>query len=261
MTTKDKVLEALKTGSNEYVSGSQIASHLNISRNAVWKAIEQLRADGYKIIAVTHKGYKLVAVSDKPVPDIISRYLKESGVPSHSLAPIYFYHTIEAVNAAAKQLVSDGTPHGTSVIAAALNSAYIEENGYSDLVSDNLNMSIVLFPDQRNSITTPQLTRMCVVAVYELLEEVAGITCEIRDVDSLFYKGEKICEIYTEGAGMMKGGVRTITTNILSILIFTRDLSLNRSLLSAKILKRLIYDKPDIQSTEARYREYSKKQK
>lgn len=250
MTTKDQVLEELQAKTNEYVSGSQIASHLNISRNAIWKAIEQLRADGYKIEAVTHKGYKLIALSDKLVPYIISRYLKNLGVDEELIAPIYFYNEVTSTNTAAKEHVSEGAPHGTSIIARIVTHSKLVHREPDASEADNLYTSIIFHPGRYISIESLEIIHMCIVAVFNTLKEMLGITCEIKDTDNLYYKGKKIAEIFTEGAGEIRGGKIKLTTNILGIGIFGKGFSLNRSLFMAKLLKRLIYDKPDPDETE-----------
>ena len=44
--TKDEVLKLLKNSGGEYVSGEKISRELNITRTAVWKAINSLRSEG-----------------------------------------------------------------------------------------------------------------------------------------------------------------------------------------------------------------------
>ena len=48
-----------------YVSGQQLCNQLKVSRTAVWKVIEQLKAEGYDIEAVHGKGYHLVSLPEK----------------------------------------------------------------------------------------------------------------------------------------------------------------------------------------------------
>ena len=45
--------------SDDYVSGQQLCDQFGVSRTAVWKAISQLREEGYDIEAVKNRGYKL----------------------------------------------------------------------------------------------------------------------------------------------------------------------------------------------------------
>ena len=58
MSTKNDVLSAL-LDEEKAISGERLARRLGISRNSVWKAIEQLRSDGYEIEAATNRGYRL----------------------------------------------------------------------------------------------------------------------------------------------------------------------------------------------------------
>ena len=53
MSTKNEVLGALMDA-REAISGERLARRLGITRNTVWKAIEQLRAEGYVVEAVTN---------------------------------------------------------------------------------------------------------------------------------------------------------------------------------------------------------------
>ena len=59
MSTKNEVLGVLMQA-DAPLSGERMARRLGLSRNAVWKAIGQLREDGYRIDAATNRGYRLV---------------------------------------------------------------------------------------------------------------------------------------------------------------------------------------------------------
>ena len=60
MQVKDRVLAALEASRGTYLSGCALAQQLQVSRNAVWKAISQLRESGYPIQAVSTGGYCLM---------------------------------------------------------------------------------------------------------------------------------------------------------------------------------------------------------
>ena len=49
MSTKDTVLAIFERNRGFFVSGEQIASELNITRTAVWKAVKILQKEGYEI--------------------------------------------------------------------------------------------------------------------------------------------------------------------------------------------------------------------
>ena len=44
-----------------YLSGQQLCDHFQVSRTAVWKVIDQLKKEGYRIEAVRNKGYRLTS--------------------------------------------------------------------------------------------------------------------------------------------------------------------------------------------------------
>ena len=49
MTTKEKLLALLEDSKGTFFSGEEIARTLQVSRAAVWKAVNALREDGYTI--------------------------------------------------------------------------------------------------------------------------------------------------------------------------------------------------------------------
>lgn len=59
MSMKAKILELLRE-KETYVSGQELCEQFGVSRTAVWKAIGQLKKEGYVIEAVQNKGYHLV---------------------------------------------------------------------------------------------------------------------------------------------------------------------------------------------------------
>ena len=52
---KTEILKMLRQ-TDEYLSGQQICDKFQVSRTAVWKAINQLKEEGYEIEAVRNRG-------------------------------------------------------------------------------------------------------------------------------------------------------------------------------------------------------------
>ena len=50
---KSEILKMLRE-SEDYVSGQQICEKFGVSRTAVWKAINQLKEEGYEAVSYTH---------------------------------------------------------------------------------------------------------------------------------------------------------------------------------------------------------------
>ena len=64
MSTKSRLLQLLEQEKGNYLSGERLAEKLQVSRTAIWKAIQSLRQEGYAIQAVTNKGYALDKSND-----------------------------------------------------------------------------------------------------------------------------------------------------------------------------------------------------
>lgn len=71
---KEKILALLRQ-SNDYISGQNLCEQLNVSRTAVWKAVNALKAEGYQIEAVQNRGYRLTGVPDVLTKEEIMSHL------------------------------------------------------------------------------------------------------------------------------------------------------------------------------------------
>ncbi|WP_371933343.1 biotin operon repressor [Halobacillus litoralis] len=63
-STRKELIELLNNVEG-HISGQQLSEQLGISRTAVWKHMNELKKDGYKIEAVQRKGYKIMSSPDK----------------------------------------------------------------------------------------------------------------------------------------------------------------------------------------------------
>ena len=60
---KAKILKFLRERDG-FVSGQELCRELSVSRTAVWKAVSQLREEGYRIQAAQNRGYRLLEAPD-----------------------------------------------------------------------------------------------------------------------------------------------------------------------------------------------------
>ena len=67
--TKQIVLKLLREHTEEFLSGEAISRQAGVSRAAVWKAVEQLRQEGYGIESVPNRGYRLTRVTARLRPE------------------------------------------------------------------------------------------------------------------------------------------------------------------------------------------------
>ena len=112
MNTKEQVLCLLERNRDRHVSGERLAEAIGVSRNAVWKAVRALRAEGYAIDAATNRGYRLSQDNDLLSPASIERFLSEG----HPFA-ITVRKRVDSTNAEARRRALEGAPEGTVIVA------------------------------------------------------------------------------------------------------------------------------------------------
>ena len=135
--TKDAILELLRQHADTYVSGAELAKILSVSRTAVWKGMEQLREEGYKIDSVTNKGYRLSSGSDVLREEDIRKYLTAEGLD------LRVYRTITSTNTVLKTMAEEGAPEGRCLIADGRKVCGILTEASLDCESGQVNYLIV----------------------------------------------------------------------------------------------------------------------
>ncbi|MCQ2525726.1 MAG: biotin--[acetyl-CoA-carboxylase] ligase [Lachnospiraceae bacterium] len=192
---KNQILKLLRD-STEYVSGQELCERFNVSRTAVWKAVEQLKKDGYTIEAVRNRGYRLITggceVYNKAEIDasIGTEYIGRNS---------FFYNIIGSTNSEAKRLADEGAPDGTLVVADR-QTAGKGRRGRSWVSPEGTNIyfSLLLKPDFHPS-QAPMLTLVMALAVAEAvkgLDEKAE--AKIKWPNDIVINGKKVCGILTE---------------------------------------------------------------
>lgn len=193
MTVKNEVLKILENNRDVFVSGNDISKELFVSRNAVWKAINALKKDGYLIESVTNKGYKLSSDTDIVSAESISKYLKYN-------LDITVLSEIDSTNNYLKKLASDGEKEGKLVVACKQTGGK-GRMGRSFYSPDNTGIyfSLLLrpnFPIEQSLL----LTVMSAVAVAETVKDYSEADIKIKWVNDVYADGKKLCGILTEGS-------------------------------------------------------------
>ena len=202
MSTKGNVLKALEENKGTTVSGEELATLLNRSRAAIWKAIQELRKEGYHIDAITNKGYCLSQDSDMLSVEGILPYLSDSTAADR----IHVFKQLESTNLTAKRMALDGASAETVVIAEeqTKGKGRMGRSFYSPSGS-GIYMSFILAPrfDTAKSVL---ITTAASVAVCKAIEKVTGISCQIKWVNDVYMNDKKICGILTEAVTDFESG-------------------------------------------------------
>lgn len=197
MTIKEQILNILESAKGSFVSGEEIAERLSVSRNAVWKGIKSLKADGHIITAVTNKGYCLSENSSiftaQSVYANLSSALREKLVIS--VVP-----EVGSTNTELKALAEKGGADGTVLIAVSQTAGRgrLGRSFYSPK-DTGLYMSVLLRPDFSASEAL-NITACAAVAAARAIDKTADVETQIKWVNDIYLGGKKVCGILTEAS-------------------------------------------------------------
>lgn len=217
MSSKDKVLEFLENNKDDYISGEAMATSLGLSRNSIWKAINELRKSGYNIDAVSNKGYKLAGANDILSAAGIISFLNEEARATYQSEKdlIRIYDTASSTNRIAKELAIAGKPHGTLVIANEQSDGRGRKDHSFFSPKGGLYMSLLLNPEHLSTLEPDAITTMTGNAVCDAIESLTGTRPHIKPINDLFIGDKKICGILTEaGTEFETGDVQWIVVGI-----------------------------------------------
>ncbi len=180
---------------NACVSGEGLCQRLGITRAAVWKRVEKLRAQGYDIRSAGRLGYRLVPVDNSLLPGYVARDLTTRWA---GRGEIRYRAEMGSTNAEARELARAGAPQGSLALCdqqtagrGRLGRAWVTPKGVA------LTVSVVLRPRLETELA--QLcTLAAAVAACQAVEEVCGLTPGIKWPNDVVLDGRKLVGILSE---------------------------------------------------------------
>ena len=193
MSVKDKVLEYLELNRGGTVSGGALASEIGVSRNAVFKAVNELRDEGYDILS-SRGGYTLSKDDNKLSAQGVVKYL-----PANKYK-IHLYNTVASTNGVVKEMAEHGAPEWTVAVAEGqtagrgrLGRTFVSPAG------TGIYLSVLLRPELPLGKVT-LITVAAAVAAVRSIEKNSGKNAEIKWVNDVYIGGKKVCGILTEAS-------------------------------------------------------------
>ncbi|MBI5874049.1 MAG: biotin--[acetyl-CoA-carboxylase] ligase [Candidatus Omnitrophica bacterium] len=190
---QEKILDFLKK-KQEYVSGDYMSQRLDISRQALWKHIQELKDAGYDIVAVPHLGYRLISSPDRLYPAEIQAHLRTKFLGKK----IHYFDCVSSTMNMAMELGMNGAPEGAIVVAES------QTKGRGRLGRSWLSpkykgiyVSIILRP-KISPLAAPLLTLLAGVSVCEAIKDLTGIDAQIKWPNDIFIHNKKVGGILTE---------------------------------------------------------------
>ncbi len=194
----DRRIDALLTLLSEnpmiVISGEKIARQIGVSRSAVWRWTQRLRALGVRVKGHPRTGYRIERVPDVLSPSLLRRRLR--GTPFGKR--VYHYFKTASTNSIGLELGHSGEPHGTLIIAEEQSGGRGRSGRtwHSEKTS-GIYMSVLLRPAV-SPIVAPVITMVAGLAVRDAVEEETGIAADMRWPNDLLAGGKKFCGILTE---------------------------------------------------------------
>lgn len=190
---KAEILKMLRE-TDGYVSGQELCNKFGVSRTAVWKAINQLKENGYEIEAVQNKGYHLLSA-----PDVMDQTELESiHATEWAGCEIYYFDSIDSTNTKAKELAEEGHPSGTLVVADRQTAGKGRRGRSWESPSGiGIFMTLMLKPEI-NPNHASMLTLVAAMATTRAIRRVTGVPAMIKWPNDIVMNGKKVCGILTE---------------------------------------------------------------
>lgn len=188
---EEKILNELKNA-DDYISGEILSSTLQVSRTAIWKHINNLKAKGYIIEGVSKKGYKLLSSPDLIDKSEVISLLETSQIGKN----IVYFNEIDSTNIKAKELAQRNVETGSLIVAekqtlgsGRFNRKWISPNG-------GLWFTLVLRPNI-SPMEAPKITQIAAASVYKTLKDL-NIDVNIKWPNDIHLNDKKLCGILAE---------------------------------------------------------------
>lgn len=190
---KSSILALLRER-GDYVSGQEICERFGVSRTAVWKAVGQLKQEGYQINAVQNRGYLLTEEQE-----LFGQHELESRMDTKWAGhPLACYEVLGSTNLQAKLDAENGAGHG-ALIVADMQTAGRGRRGRSWTSPPGINVyySLILKPEiipDKAAMLTPLMS----LAVSDGIRRTCGLKAMIKWPNDVVINGKKVCGILAE---------------------------------------------------------------
>lgn len=188
-----EILAALREAEG-YVSGQELCERFGVSRTAIWKAVNQLKAAGYEIEAVQNRGYRILSA-----PDILSENELKSLRKTEWLGNTICYEPVMgSTNTRAMQLAEEGAPHGTLIVTDKQDNGRGRRGRKWETPEGSAVAMTFLLRPEISPDNASMLTLVTAMAVARGIEDETGLEVGIKWPNDIVVHGKKVCGILTE---------------------------------------------------------------
>jgi BirA family biotin operon repressor/biotin-[acetyl-CoA-carboxylase] ligase len=177
------------------LSGQEISRRLGVTRGAVWKEMDALRAEGWPIASSTRLGYRLTGEPPVLSAGYLSALLGEENRFAHRLTVA---DRVDSTNTQLKALAAQGAPEGTALLAEEQTAGRgTRGRSFQSPRGQGVYLSVLLRPRvELEQLLT--LTGWVAVAARRAIVRASGAPAGIKWLNDLWVNGKKACGILTE---------------------------------------------------------------
>lgn len=202
-----RLLRSLLNAQETFVSGSQLAEELGVSRPAVWGKLKKLKEAGFEIQAVRSRGYQLSQLPNVLHPALLQMAAEDCALGMECL----YFPVIDSTNSEAERQIANGRAGPFAI----LSSCQTKGRGrlgreWFSASADNLYLTVTYEPRH-----PPQLlehfTLWCGIYLCRYLRKILPeANLKIKWPNDLFCEGLKFAGMLTE-AKLDSDGVKTLS--------------------------------------------------
>ena len=170
MNIQTQLLYRLEQEKGTFLSGASLAQELHCSRNAIWKAIQNLKSEGYQITSVPNRGYRLLSENDILSPEAVLGYLDRKNV-SITILP-----SVPSTSQKLKKLALDQMPPEGSFVLANAQTAGRGHVGHSFYSPADCGLYISVLLRPTSPVDIRDILSKASVAACRAVEKLYGIS-------------------------------------------------------------------------------------
>jgi BirA family biotin operon repressor/biotin-[acetyl-CoA-carboxylase] ligase len=196
-STKRALVEYLLRHPDTIVSGAELCGYVNVSRQAVSKAVEGLREEGFPVESLPQRGYRFQSAGETRIsPSWIESLLGDIPFGHPTLA----FERTASTQFVVKEFARDGAEQGLLVFADEQTQGRGRRGrSWESPPGKGLYFSFLLRPSLR--MNELQLLSLATgLAVRDTLEELLDVPATLKWPNDVLWRGRKLCGILCEAA-------------------------------------------------------------
>ena len=190
----DRLVELLADSAREAWSQAELARSMAMSPSELSAVLDRLQAEGLSLEACSDGRVRLPAAGDLPVASRVRPHLSTNRLGRS----YHHYLRVDSTNDTARRLAEAGAAEGTVVVAEeqAGGRGRLGRTWLSRKAEDIL-LSLVLRPEV-DPVQAPGLNLVVGLAASRAIEEVTGISTDLKWPNDVLTPGGKCCGVLTE---------------------------------------------------------------